>query len=447
MSKESIKYTLTSKLGLYDDLVFCYDFLDSGFSDKQITATGETSEWTGVFVNQSPSQSSGDYYALALDSLGVSEIDASGLCASFITSNGFDLSQSNLRLPSDDINLSNCSFIVDFSFDNNISSGILFGSYEKEEIQLPDLSYVTGSKGFNVGVTDRGHLFVNGYSKNGDFLRVFNNIELSKRNVISFGNNNDKFYISYLDFFADKAVTVTKNVNNFYIQSPEFIYFGGTNNHYEATQPENKTFNGYLNSVYGFSRKVSDIYNLFTGFASDYQYESGENVFYEYQYLSGENLTYQTGVTGYQENIFTGNEYTGHSEQHVNYNITGTDSVQEGSHYLFLDSGVLLDVGYLDPSIENFYSPTGSSAFDTIGLLNNQTSVNLYEKEETIEDFTGEYSYVEFSGITGAFDSVESSEVVYGNTGFYEQKPDSSGLYFNLSSSDFKKDFLYYKGD
>ena len=102
--------------------------------------------------------------------------------------------------------------------------------------------------------------------------------------------NNDKFYISYLDFFADKAVTVTKNVNNFYIQSPEFIYFGGTENHYEATQPENKTFNGYLNSVYGFSRKVSDVYNLFTGFASDYQYESGENVFYEYQYLSGEKL-------------------------------------------------------------------------------------------------------------------------------------------------------------
>ena len=447
MSKESIKYTLTSKLGLYDDLVFCYDFLDSGFSDNQVTATGSYFDWTGVLINGTPSASSGDYYALVLDASEESFHLTTGECASFVSSNGFDLRESNLKIPTNNIDLSDCSFIVDFSFESDVSSGIVFGSYEKEEIQLPDLSYVTGSKGFNVGVTDRGHLFVNGYSKNGDFLKVFNNIELSKRNVISFGNSNDNFYISYLDFFADKAVTVTKNVNNFYIQSPEFIYFGGTNNHYEETQPENKTFNGYLNSVYGFSRKVSDIYNLFTGFVSDYQYESGENVFYEYQYLSGENLTYQTGVTGYQENIFTGNEYTGHSEQHVNYNITGTDSVQEGSHYLSLDSGVLLDVGYLDPSIENFYSPTGSSAFDTIGLLNNQTSVNLYEKEETIEDFTGEYSYAEFSGLTGTFDLVESSEVVYGDTGFYEQKPDSSGLYFNLSSSDFKKDFLYYKGN
>ena len=71
----------------------------------------------------------------------------------------------------------------------------------------------------------------------------------------------------------------------------------------------------------------------------------------------------------------------------------------------------------------------------------------MYEKYEDIEEFTGEYSYVEISGVTGTFNIVETSSVIYQDTGYYDQKPDSSGLYFDLDSEDFKKDFLYYKGN
>ncbi len=447
MSQESVKYTLTSKLGSYEDLLFCYDFLDSGFSDNQIWATGEYIDLTGVFVNQSPYQSSENYNAIVLDAVGSTVSQVTGESASFVSSSGFDLRESNLKIESNNIDLSNSSFIVDFSFESDINSGIIFGSYEKEQIQLPDLSYVTGSKGFNVGVTDRGHLFVNGYSKNGDFVKVFSDIELSKRNVISFGNNNDSFYVSYFDFFQDKSINITKAIDSFYIQSPEFIYFGGTSNSFEASQPQNKTFDGYLNSVYGFSRKVADVYNLFTGFYSDYIYQTGQNVFYEYQIVSGEDITYKTGITGFQENTLNDFEYTGHSEQHISYNSTGSQLIKEREHYSLLDSGVLLDVGYLDESIQNFYEPTGNSALDTLGLLNNQTGKTLYEKYEDIEEFTGEYSYVEISGVTGTFNIVETSSVIYQDTGYYDQKPDSSGLYFDLDSEDFKKDFLYYKGN
>ena len=137
-----------------------------------------------------------------------------------ISNEGFKLYENNIRIPTNNIDLSNSCFLADFSFTGAIESGILFGSYETEEVQLPDLSYITVNRGYNVGVTDRGHLFVNGASSNGSFVEVFQDIELSKRNVVSFGSQNNNFYISYFDFFKNKPITKVKSFDKKNLKTP-----------------------------------------------------------------------------------------------------------------------------------------------------------------------------------------------------------------------------------
>ena len=55
---------------------------------------------------------------------------------------------------------------------------------------------VTGAKGYNLGINDRGNLFYQGFSDEGDFIYTANSIELAKRNIIGFsmGGKQFKYY-------------------------------------------------------------------------------------------------------------------------------------------------------------------------------------------------------------------------------------------------------------
>jgi hypothetical protein len=67
-----------------------------------------------------------------------------------------------------------------------VTGGVLFGSLDKSTSETINGEVITGSKGYNFGVTDRGNLFYQGFDRGGDYIYVASDIELAKRNIISF---------------------------------------------------------------------------------------------------------------------------------------------------------------------------------------------------------------------------------------------------------------------
>jgi hypothetical protein len=448
MSQESIKYILKSKFDSYSELKFYFDFLDEDLKQNYISSTGDGIDWTGFLQNQSPYIQAEDFYGVALEASGSSGAEAESLLYDLIGQDGFDLSASNIKIPTKDIDLTDCSFIIDFSFIGNIESGIMFGSFEKDQIQLPDLSFVTETKGFNVGVTDRGHLFINGHSGRGDFVKVFEEIELSKRNVISFGNKNSKFYIEYFDFFNNSSKKIQVPLGNAYSQSPEYFFIGGTKNTFKTENEKNTTLNANLNSIYGFSRKISNCFDLYKGFSSDYFLDEGEGSVIIEEYFSGDYPIYAIGISGYEQVLNTGVEYTKATDVTVNYTNVGAELVKEGSEYSTLIDGSIVKKGYLDPTINNIYAPTGTNAEATKGLLNLQGGIDVYESEIIETEHTGEYEYFVSEPVTGELDWILYTDKIYGEREIVVEGIDESGVYaFQIEAEDFKKNFIYYKGE
>jgi hypothetical protein len=449
MSQESTKYSLTSNLGSYEGLEFCFDFLDSGLNENNISATGEASNWTGVLNNASPASGVENYRAFVLNASGSSEIDASGEVDFFINESGFNLNESNLMIPTENLNLSDCSIIIDFEFIDEISSGILFGSFKKEEVQLPDSSYITGSKGYNIGITDRGHLFMQGFSEKGDFVEVFYEKELSKRNVISINSSENSLNVSFMDFFENQSVDHEKELSGFYTSSPDYMYIGGTERTFKEEDKENTTFNGYLKSIYILNKGIGGqkLFDLEVGFLSTYEFVSGASEFIEKPYFSGEYITYMTGITGYDCIISSGEHQIGRTISTHEYLTTGVLNIKEGETGEVLVDGELLEVGFLSDAVSGSYNPTGQGAYDTLGLQNYNIDISGYEDNLYFSGESGYYPIYTCNPLTGELDEISGIEQVYGTTGFYIYEPDSSGIVLELDSEKFKKDYIYYNGE
>lgn len=449
MSKESIKYSLTSSFDSYNNLKFYFDFLDSGLNENYIFATGENLSWTGALNNPSPASGFEDCRAVVLGAYGTSELSASGEVSLSINESGFNLNESNLMINTENLSLSDCSVLIDFEFIDEISSGVLFGSLEKEELELPDLSYITGSKGYNVGITDRGHLFLHGFSKNGDFVEVFCQQELSKRNIISFSSSPTSINISFLDFFKNESINYTKDVEGFYISSPDYIYIGGSKNTFKEVNETNTTFNGYLKSIYilnkGFGHEK--LFDLQSEFLSNYEFESGSSEFIEKPYFSGEFITYMTGITGYECIVSSGQRQIGRTISSHEYLPTGVLNIQEGGLAEILINGELIEVGVLSDSDSGSYNPTGQGAYDTLGLQNYSVDISGYEDNLYFSGESGYYPIYTCNPLTGELTEISGIEQVYGTTGFYIYEPNSSGVTLELNSEKFKKDYIYYNGE
>ena len=138
------------------------------------------------------------------------------------------------------------------------------------------------------------------------------------------------------------------------------------------------------------------------------------------------------------------------SKNNINLTINsiGTGVVAEGGVYQKLDqnNNSLTKEGYLDESIQNVYNITGTQLIDTLGLTISQTGIDLYESEESLNENTGNYTFLNQIAQTGVLDEILTSTKIYAQTGYYQKEPDSSGINFELNSDDFKKNFLYYKG-
>lgn len=444
MSEDSIKYSLSSILGDYSDLEFSFD---SEYS--VVDATGGGSFWTGYFPNLSPAKDKERNIALILQGTGSSQLDAITNSNNLISNNGLSLVDTNLKIPLRKLDLSESSFIIDFQMTGEVSGGVLFGAFEKEIVQFPDLSYATGSKGYNFGITDRGHLFLQGFSLNSGFVEVFSDIELSERNVFCFNHSDDFVEVGLFDFFNNKAIKFEKKLNNFYCQSPEEIYIGGAKETFKKLNPNETTFDGYLKSISAFNKKIptNALYEMGKGFMSNYSFNDGGQDFIEEKYLSGEVITYKTGITGYDCSLLTGSEALGVVGLTGASYITGEITVQEGGLYTFLKNGSLQQGRYISNLHSGEYNPTGEGAFDTLGLKDYSENISGYFFDSGYTINSGEYNYYECNPLTGFLDEVSGVELIYGDTGYYLDLPDSSGISFELDSEKFKMEYIYYVGD
>ena len=185
MSEKGLNYSLTESLGNNNDLLVFYNF--SGLSGRHI---GIDNRGAGnnyaVIENCEPANNTGIYSGVVVGLGSTIAVVKEFATGEFLINDKADLSASNLQITgTETLPYSNCSVVMDFEFNEEVNDCVLFGSLEKGSTTIND-QVITGAKGFNFGITDRGKLFYQGFGKDGDFIYTSSDLELSKRNIISF---------------------------------------------------------------------------------------------------------------------------------------------------------------------------------------------------------------------------------------------------------------------
>ena len=179
MSDTSLKFKMEENLSTRRLSAF-YDF---GLSDDKVDVLGNGSEFTGVCLNSQITNSPSLHKAFVLPSYGTSELIAGQSLSGVLAGNKMNLNSGNLEIPFEGLNSNNISFLIDFEFEGAVNNGIIFGCLNKGSETINSIDSEVSS-GFNIGVTDRGNLFCQTLSSDGDSIAVLSNLELSKRNLI-----------------------------------------------------------------------------------------------------------------------------------------------------------------------------------------------------------------------------------------------------------------------
>ena len=206
--------------------------------------------------NQEPASNTGVYSGIINDSRMYNDVDAVAsrrfATGVFLSGDSADLMKSNLKVNTPSLDYSSLTALFDVQFSGVVDDGILFGSLEKTSTTLND-EVITGAKGFNFGVNDRGKLFYQGFDTQGDFIHTASSIELSRRNLIGFSLNSDNLQISRFDYLNRKIEKEDFLVNTSFIVDNEEFYLGGSPNYLRGSSGEYKTFSGQLNRFALFS--------------------------------------------------------------------------------------------------------------------------------------------------------------------------------------------------
>ena len=457
MSSESLKYVLSNGFKSKDDLAFYFDFKDETLDDR-VYATGGGSSWTGVIDNFDPSYDTGIHNAFLLNGTGSTISESTGNSVSFLGEKGIDLSLSNIMINKESFDFSSMSMVLGFEFEGEVSNGILFGSFEKEELQLPDSSYVTGAKGFNLGVTDRGNLFLQGYSNKGQFVEVIPK-ELSKKNYVGVSIKQGLFSLSVFDFCKKNQYTYTKNIDVSYFDEPESFYFGGSKEYFNQSEEEETTFDGYLNLAIGLDKYFtsSSLLDITRGALGEYFFNSGSSGEIVNNVLVDEVTIYKTGIIGYQL-VQSGQLELQSSPQYLTGVITpsGSSIVQEGDKYQTFkqainSSGERLfeykqELGYIDSSSQGVYSPTGQDAQSILGLQDTGSEISGFIEQTGLFSESLFADLYEEIPLTGVLKEVSGVQYVYEDQTGYYTNPNTSGVSFSIDSEGLHKDYIYYMG-
>jgi hypothetical protein len=455
MSSTGLSIKIEEGLGSNRRLAAFYDFV---YSSNEVDVLGGDSEFTGVILNDSLCNNSSLHTGYVLGSYGSLESTSSNELASLLSNGNLDLRSGNFIVPSEGLSFSDVSIIVDFEFSEGISDGVIIGCFDKgiETNAGFNLTGVT-SEGFNVGVTERGHLFCQTFGSNGDSIEVMYDTELSKRNLISVSVYDSALQVSSFDYLNDLVSSIDVSIENEYVDGSGSLIFGGSNLYHRSSSETEGTFNGTLNNVVILSGFVdgSVLKDIGEGLLSNYSYTAPVET--QHQRVTGysETITYKTGIIGYDYNvtgtlsIITGREYITGS-----FASSSAELKEEGERYYkyyTLNNGssetfYKEELGKLHSNSGYVYYPTGEGAYDTLGLNDISESIQTYTETSGIEQDKINidlYGKTLQTGVLSEISGVVTTPLQETFSTFTEAV---SGLSLTEESALFKKDFIYYLG-
>ena len=471
MSEKAIDYTLNAVFGNNKRLLVFYDF--SGMSGRHI-GSDEEPDGGGIHYslieNCNPSVNTGLYSGMVCG-FGSSVVASKHFTTgTFLNGDKANLAKSNLKITgTNSIPYSNNSIMFDFEFNGDVSDCVLFGSLEKTSSTLNG-EVITGAKGYNVGITERGKLFYQGFNTKGDFIYSASSIDLAKRNVVGFSVGSNTLNITRFDYLNNRIQTEDFFLDTSYIANNEKFYIGGSEHYFRGgaagVSGEFETANISLNSFCLLSGYIppSALFCLSSGLVGDYFTDAGTNTLKKEITGYDQSIVHKTGITGYDyEGTGSINIATG--QYMLTGNFFGATSVNtgEGDRYFLyrsfdaalsnsgVKSFVKEEVGYLDPSSGYQYLPTGErSAFDTLGLQNVEGAVSEYVEQRgisgaaeiSVQLYGSRFMTGVLSGISGVAQAPLYRTVI--------DRPaiPTSGVRVDKSLSElFKKNYIYYLGE
>tara|TARA_B100000287_G_scaffold100163_1_gene92265 strand:- start:7896 stop:9302 length:1407 start_codon:yes stop_codon:yes gene_type:complete len=463
MSISGLDYSVRTKLGSNARLLIHYDFSD-GTGTPLIAFEEEGDDATinlNAVANRDPAINTGVFSGIICGAtINNSAPDSREFATGeFLLGNNADLRKSNLKVVTPTLDYSNLSAIFDVQFTGIVEDGVLFGSLEKTSTTLNG-EVITGAKGFNFGVNDRGKLFYQGFSKKGDFIHTASSIELSQRNVVSFAVGDNTAEISRFDYLNQTKQSESFVVDTSFLANNEEFYLGGSENYFRHSTPpsgEFQTFSGQLNRFALFSGYIAPttLMSISSGMLGDYFEKAATTT--QKDIITGYTQTYayKTGITGWEFGV------TGTLEVHTGRDmltgsikagdLTGIDEGDRYFGYYTLNNGDVKtvykeEVGFLQTGSGYFYLPTGNGAFDTLGLRPVTGEITPYTITEGTK--TGGSVMVKLYepvAQTGVLDEIsgiiqkpetQSQQVI--------TAPPSSGVTMNGDARLLKKDFLFF---
>jgi len=457
MSDKGLYFKLKNSLGSNQRLSAFYDFVFDSSDEVNVQGNSSSSDYTGVRVNSiytnDPSTHTGFLLGARDSSEGAALMKASGI----LNGDKLNLISGNFQVPLDGLNTSNISTLIDFELaDGDIDDGIIMGCFATGEETIDSFNIET-SEGFNIGITDRGHLFCQTFGPNGDAIDVAHSIELSKRNLIAVSATESFITLSVFDYFNSLVRSLEIPVDKNYISSTSVLNFGGSDTYFRSTNHYDTTFSGSLNNLAIFSGYIEEEFlkELGEGMISNYVFNGGSTT--TEQRLTGyaNTIIYKTGITGYDYvstgtlEIITGREeFTGRAA------LSSSENKKEGERYYkyyTLNNGNVKtfykeELGQLHSNSGYIYYPTGEDAYDTLGLNDISESIETYTETTGI---TQEKITIDLFGktpLTGTLSEVSGVTQTPLQESYSISIPASSGTTFSEDSEDFKKNFIYYMG-
>jgi hypothetical protein len=464
MSQSGLNFSLNSTFGNTQRLLVYYDF--SGMSGRHIGNELDGSLNYAVIENCEPANDTGLYSGVVVGvggTIAAAKLFATG---TFLDNDKANLTSSNIKITgASGIPLSNSSALIDFEFNKSVNDCILFGSLEKTSDTIND-QVITGAKGYNVGITDRGKLFYQGFDKRGDFIKTIDSVELSKRNIISFSIGSNNLSFARLDYLNNSIQSETFDIDTSFIAPNGKFFLGGSEQYFRTTSGEQPTSGISLNSFCLLSGYIppSAMLTLGSGLIGNYFTGIGAAATFKEQ-VTGykQTIVYQTGVTGYDyQGTGSINISTGRYMRTGNFFGASSVNTGEGDRYFIYrsfdnalsDSGIKSfvkeEVGYLHPNSGYQYLPTGdSSAFDTLGLRGVDGAVTEYAEQIGISGAgtvaVQLYASRMLTGITSGISGILQEPLA--ETIIDRPATLNSGIRMNVNAINFKKDYIYYLGE
>lgn len=339
--------------------------------------------------------------------------------------------------------------VIDSELSND---GVILGSFGKRKITISDQTYDYYS-GFNYGQTSRGHDFFHSMGKDGEHCFVKSEDEMTKKRVVGIDFENGGVNLYRFDYLNDQIHKQLFTYKGNEIEKSDSIYLGSSPSYFRGSEGD-KLFSGKIEKFLVFSGKMSS--TSLSGIARSLVSNTGD----QYYFTSGAvtttgilsgyitQIVYKTGVTGSYAQI-TGYQTinSGVPSWAIQSLITGTITGKEGDRIYTNSTGYIGEIGYLNPSNEHTYSPTGYDAHATLGLQNQSGIFSGYAMSGSYSYATGQiplYQTVYLTGVTSEISGVTNTAVYI--TGYKTGDADSGVIYANEFSG-FKKNLIYYLGD